>query len=136
MRIPLCQWEAGGAPSQFANWFAGACRRGEVEKRKRDKTWNDVAAAQKRGVELQGLSDATRHQLVSTEKGFVDWLELNSDDIVMGPTVEVVKEYAGHIFKFRVRHSSAGREGRSESSNNHVRTPRLREPACVDTCGC
>ena len=45
---------------------------GEVEKRKRDKTWNDVAAAQKRGVELQGLSEATRHQLVSTEK--VSWI--------------------------------------------------------------
>lgn len=41
---------------------------GEVEKRKRDKTWNDVAAAQKRGVESQGLSKRTRHQLVSTEK--------------------------------------------------------------------
>ena len=116
---------------------AGACRRGnwrqttgtrEVEKRKRDKTWNDVAAAQKRGVELQGLSEATRHQLESTKKGFVNWLELHSDHIVVdpreGPTLEVMKQYAGHIFKFRVRHSSAGREGRSESSNNHVRKRR------------
>ena len=58
----------------------------------------------------------------------MDWLELNSDDIVMGPTVEVMKEYAGHIFKFRVRHSSAGREGRSESSNNHVSE---KTPPCV-----
>jgi hypothetical protein len=67
MRIPFCPWEAGDAPSQFANWFAGALRQvstqaparqleandGEVQKRKRDKTWNDVAAAQKRGVESQ-----------------------------------------------------------------------------------
>ena len=29
----------------------------------------------------------------------MDWLELNSDDIVMGPTVEVMKEYAGHIIE-------------------------------------
>ena len=65
----------------------------------------------------------------------MDWLELHSDHIVVdpreGPTLEVMKEYAGHIFKFRVRHSSAGREGRSESSNNHVRTPRLREPSLL-----
>ena len=68
----------------------------------------------------------------------MDWLELNSDDIVMGPTVEVMKEYAGHIFKFRVRHSSAGREGRWESSNNHreQQNAAVCEPACVDTCGC
>ena len=55
----------------------------------------------------------------------MNWLELHSDHIVVdpreGPTLEVMKQYAGHIFKFRVRHSSAGREGRSESSNNHVR---------------
>ena len=132
MRIPFCPWEAGSAPSQFANGLQEArqleANDGEVEKRKRDKTWNDVAAAQKRGVELQGLSEATRHQLVSTKKGFVNWLELHSDHIVVdpreGPTLEVMKQYAGHIFKFRVRHSSAGREGRSESSNNHVRKRR------------
>ena len=64
----------------------------------------------------------------------MDWLELNSDDIVMGPTVEVMKEYAGHIFKFRVRHSSAGREGRWESSNNHreQQNAAVCEPACVE----
>ena len=72
MRIPFCPWEAGSAPSQFANGLQEArqleANDGEVEKRKRDKTWNDVAAAQKRGVESQGLSKRTRHQLVSTEK--------------------------------------------------------------------
>ena len=119
MRIPFCPWEAGSAPSQFANSLQEArqleANDGEVEKRKRDKTWNDVAAAQKRGVELQGLSEATRHQLVSTEKGFM-FRGLARADIVMGPTVEVMKEYCTPVTSSSSRCGTAPRAGRADRS--------------------
>ena len=88
----------GGFVGGCSWWGAIVCRSppaqqleandGEVEKRKRDKTWNDVAAAQKRGVESQTrrVCRSDRHKLVSAKKLFVDWLELHSDHIVMGPT--------------------------------------------------
>ena len=68
MRIPFCpRLVARHLSLQMVCRRRGSWRQ-TTGKRKRDKTWNDVAAAQKRGVESQGLSKRTRHQLVSTEK--------------------------------------------------------------------